>query len=99
MNLLLPIVNLACQSAEIPPLLGGMLHFVDLNLGVSGLGNFKTCGLRLGLQLPFLISNHFLGTVGDWKNHFTPKQNRLFEETFKKKMTFSEVAKHLIYEC
>ncbi|KAG8138431.1 hypothetical protein E2320_004324 [Naja naja] len=39
------------------------------------------------------------GTVGDWKNHFTPKQNRLFEETFKKKMTFSEVAKHLVYEC
>ncbi|XP_063165357.1 sulfotransferase 6B1-like [Candoia aspera] len=39
------------------------------------------------------------GTVGDWKNHFTPKQNRLFEETFEKKMTFSEVAKHLVYEC
>ncbi|XP_066489900.1 sulfotransferase 6B1-like [Tiliqua scincoides] len=38
------------------------------------------------------------GAVGDWKNYFTPKQNRMFEETFNKKMKFSEVAKHLVYE-
>ncbi|KAJ6666231.1 hypothetical protein lerEdw1_000503 [Lerista edwardsae] len=38
------------------------------------------------------------GAVGDWKNYFTPKQNGLFEETFNKKMKFSEVAKHLVYE-
>nr|XP_020670882.1 sulfotransferase 6B1-like [Pogona vitticeps] len=38
------------------------------------------------------------GAVGDWKNYFTPKQNQMFEETFNKKMAFSEVAKHLVYE-
>uniref|UniRef100_A0A8D0HSX9 Sulfotransferase n=1 Tax=Sphenodon punctatus TaxID=8508 RepID=A0A8D0HSX9_SPHPU len=38
------------------------------------------------------------GAVGDWKNHFTPKQNRSFEEAFNKKMKCSEVAKHIVYE-
>ncbi|XP_009897949.1 sulfotransferase 6B1 [Dryobates pubescens] len=38
------------------------------------------------------------GAVGDWKNHFTPKQNRRFEETFNEKMKLSKMAKSLIYE-
>lgn len=39
-----------------------------------------------------------LGTVGDWKNHFTPKQNKLFEEMFSNKMKYSDLAKCITYE-
>ncbi|XP_027762008.1 sulfotransferase 6B1-like [Empidonax traillii] len=38
------------------------------------------------------------GVVGDWKNHFTPKQNRRFEEIFNEKMKLSKMAKCLTYE-
>ncbi|XP_035167187.1 sulfotransferase 6B1-like [Oxyura jamaicensis] len=38
------------------------------------------------------------GTVGDWKNHFTPKQNLKFEEIFNEKMKLSKMAKSLTYE-
>ncbi|NXL38890.1 ST6B1 Sulfotransferase, partial [Glaucidium brasilianum] len=31
------------------------------------------------------------GAVGDWKNHFTPKQNRRFEEIFNEKMKLSKM--------
>ncbi|KFO88276.1 Sulfotransferase 6B1, partial [Buceros rhinoceros silvestris] len=31
------------------------------------------------------------GAVGDWKNHFTPKQNRRFEEMFNEKMKLSKM--------
>ncbi|KAM6092632.1 sulfotransferase 6B1-like isoform 1-T3 [Theristicus caerulescens] len=38
------------------------------------------------------------GAVGDWKNHFTPKQNQRFEEMFNEKMKLSKMAKNLTYE-
>ncbi|XP_035396697.1 sulfotransferase 6B1-like [Cygnus atratus] len=38
------------------------------------------------------------GTVGDWKNHFTQKQNLKFEEIFNEKMKLSKMAKSLTYE-
>uniref|UniRef100_A0A8D2Q5A0 Sulfotransferase n=2 Tax=Varanus komodoensis TaxID=61221 RepID=A0A8D2Q5A0_VARKO len=56
--------------------------------------NHTVCALTSNRKLIFRK-----GAIGDWKNHFTPKQNRMFEETFNKKMAFSEVAKHLVYEC
>ncbi|XP_061494369.1 sulfotransferase 6B1-like [Rhineura floridana] len=55
--------------------------------------NRTVCALTSNRKLIFRK-----GAVGDWKNHFTPKQNRMFEETFSKKMKVSEVAKHLVYE-
>nr|XP_014339992.1 PREDICTED: sulfotransferase 1C2-like [Latimeria chalumnae] len=39
------------------------------------------------------------GTVGDWKNYFTSKQNRQFDEIFKEKMSSSDLAKCIVYEC
>ncbi|XP_067861422.1 sulfotransferase 6B1-like [Heptranchias perlo] len=38
------------------------------------------------------------GTVGDWKNHFTSEQNKLFEEQFGRRMNSSELAKSIEYE-
>ncbi|XP_069618910.1 sulfotransferase 6B1-like [Ranitomeya imitator] len=38
------------------------------------------------------------GTVGDWKDYFTNKQNQLFEETYRAKMDASSLAKHIHYE-
>ncbi|XP_004634712.1 sulfotransferase 6B1 [Octodon degus] len=35
------------------------------------------------------------GVVGDWINHFTPKQKRAFDELFTEKMNQSELARHL----
>ncbi|XP_062990788.1 sulfotransferase 6B1-like [Elgaria multicarinata webbii] len=55
--------------------------------------NHTVCALTSNRKLIFRK-----GAVGDWKNNFTPKQNRMFEETFNKKMAFSEVAEHLVYE-
>ncbi|XP_053112700.1 sulfotransferase 1C2-like [Hemicordylus capensis] len=55
--------------------------------------NHTVCALTSSRKLIFRK-----GTVGDWKNYFTPRQSRMFEETFNKKMKCSEVAKHLVYE-
>ncbi|MGH0149425.1 UNVERIFIED_CONTAM: hypothetical protein FKN15_033413, partial [Acipenser sinensis] len=38
------------------------------------------------------------GTVGDWKNHFTSKQNARFDELFKEKINSSELARRVEYE-
>ncbi|KAK1167085.1 sulfotransferase 6B1-like [Acipenser oxyrinchus oxyrinchus] len=38
------------------------------------------------------------GTVGDWKNHFTSKQNAKFDELFKEKINSSELARRVKYE-
>ncbi|NP_001091145.1 uncharacterized protein LOC100036897 [Xenopus laevis] len=38
------------------------------------------------------------GTVGDWKQYFTPKQNRLLDELYKAKMDSSSLAKNIVYE-
>ncbi|XP_024052087.2 sulfotransferase 6B1-like [Terrapene carolina triunguis] len=56
--------------------------------------NHTVCALTSNRKLIFRK-----GAVGDWKNHFTPKENKMFEEMFKKKMKLSELAKHIIYEC
>ncbi|XP_015277318.1 PREDICTED: sulfotransferase 1C2-like, partial [Gekko japonicus] len=55
--------------------------------------NQTVCALTSNRRLIFRK-----GAVGDWKNHFTPKQNRMFEETFAEKMKSSKVAKHIVYE-
>ncbi|KAL8222318.1 UNVERIFIED_CONTAM: hypothetical protein K2H54_075497 [Gekko kuhli] len=55
--------------------------------------NQTVCALTSNRRLIFRK-----GAVGDWKNHFTPKQNRVFEEKFAKKMKSSKVAKHIVYE-
>nr|XP_056703504.1 sulfotransferase 6B1-like [Euleptes europaea] len=55
--------------------------------------NQTVCALTSNRRLIFRK-----GAVGDWKNHFTPKQNRMFEETFAKKMKSSKVAEHIVYE-
>ncbi|XP_069048066.1 sulfotransferase 6B1-like [Lepisosteus oculatus] len=39
------------------------------------------------------------GAVGDWKNHFTSKQNFQFEALFKDKINSSELARQAEYEC
>lgn len=38
------------------------------------------------------------GTVGDWKQYFSTKQNRLFEELYNTKMNTSCLAKRIHYE-
>ncbi|XP_048355495.1 sulfotransferase 6B1-like [Sphaerodactylus townsendi] len=55
--------------------------------------NRTVCALTSNRRLIFRK-----GAVGDWKNHFTPKQNRMFEEMFAEKMKTSKVAKHIVYE-
>ncbi|XP_054845044.1 sulfotransferase 6B1-like isoform X2 [Eublepharis macularius] len=55
--------------------------------------NQTVCALTSNRRLIFRK-----GAVGDWKNYFTSKQDRVFEETFAKKMKCSKVAKHLVYE-
>ncbi|KAM8974853.1 sulfotransferase 6B1-like [Pelodytes ibericus] len=37
------------------------------------------------------------GTVGDWNNYFSNKQNRLFDELYRAKMDSSYLAKHIDY--
>ncbi|KAM6320895.1 sulfotransferase 6B1-like [Aegotheles albertisi] len=55
--------------------------------------NHTVCSLTSNRKLIFRK-----GAVGDWKNHFTPKQNLRFEEIFNEKMKLSKMAGSLTYE-
>ena len=64
--------------------------------------HFRACRITL---LPILTKSKYLclqlkpdaqpflckGTVGDWKNHFTPEQNAKFDAIYAKKMKDSEL--------
>lgn len=39
-----------------------------------------------------IISQFFLGKVGDWKNNFTVKQNEQFDEDYEKKMRNTDLS-------
>ncbi|KAE8613017.1 hypothetical protein XENTR_v10007535 [Xenopus tropicalis] len=55
--------------------------------------NSMVCALTTNKKLIFRK-----GTVGDWKQYFTPKQNRLLDEEYKAKMDSSCLAKSIVYE-
>uniref|UniRef100_A0A4W3JJN7 Sulfotransferase n=1 Tax=Callorhinchus milii TaxID=7868 RepID=A0A4W3JJN7_CALMI len=55
--------------------------------------NNTVCALTSNKRLIFRK-----GTVGDWKNHFSTRQNKLFDERFGERMNSSELAKSIEYE-
>uniref|UniRef100_A0A8C8SU30 Sulfotransferase n=1 Tax=Pelusios castaneus TaxID=367368 RepID=A0A8C8SU30_9SAUR len=52
--------------------------------------NHTVCALTSNRKLIFRK-----GAVGDWKNYFTPKQNKMFAEMFNKKMELILVLTHI----
>ncbi|XP_063301107.1 sulfotransferase 6B1-like [Pelobates fuscus] len=55
--------------------------------------NHTVCALTSNKKLIFRK-----GTVGDWKNYFSNRQNRLFDELYQTKMDSSHLAKHITYD-
>ncbi|XP_072256014.1 sulfotransferase 1C2-like isoform X2 [Pyxicephalus adspersus] len=55
--------------------------------------NHTVCSLTSNRRLIFRK-----GTVGDWKQYFSTKQNRLFDELYNTKMNTSCLAKHIHYD-
>ncbi|XP_069484550.1 sulfotransferase 6B1-like [Ambystoma mexicanum] len=55
--------------------------------------NHTVCALTSNRKLIFRK-----GAVGDWKNHFTAKQNRLFDDVYESKMESSALARRIKYE-
>ncbi|KAM5171481.1 sulfotransferase 6B1-like [Mantella aurantiaca] len=55
--------------------------------------NHTVCSLTSNRRLIFRK-----GTVGDWKEYFSTKQNRQFDEFYNTKMNTSCLAKHIHYE-
>ncbi|XP_053320419.1 sulfotransferase 1C2-like [Spea bombifrons] len=55
--------------------------------------NHTVCSLTSNKRLIFRK-----GTVGDWKNYFSNRQNRLFDEMYQTKMDSSTLAKCIHYE-
>ncbi|MBN3296821.1 ST6B1 Sulfotransferase, partial [Amia calva] len=56
--------------------------------------NHTVCALTADRKLIFRK-----GAVGDWKNHFTSKQNAQFDVLFKEKINSSVLASRVQYEC
>ncbi|KAM3927122.1 sulfotransferase 6B1-like [Leptodactylus fuscus] len=59
----------------------------------NGDPNHTVCALTASRKLIFRK-----GTVGDWKQYFSNKQNRVFDELYRTKMDASSLAKHIHYE-
>uniref|UniRef100_A0A8C5MS37 Sulfotransferase n=1 Tax=Leptobrachium leishanense TaxID=445787 RepID=A0A8C5MS37_9ANUR len=55
--------------------------------------NHTVCALTSNKKLIFRK-----GTVGDWKNYFSNKQDRLFDELYRSRMDSSYLAKHISYD-
>lgn len=46
---------------------------------------YKDCSVNFFLSF-FVLPYFDSGKVGDWRNHFTPEQQKMFEEDYKQQM-------------